>query len=81
MTITNTVIDIYLMHIAEVVQLEKENEELRERRLCKVCMDDEVNIVFLKCGHLVCCSDCAPTIKKCPICRQVIRGTVRIFMS
>jgi hypothetical protein len=48
---------------------------------CKICMDNEVSIVFLPCGHLVCCSRCAPALKNCPICRGLIKGTVNVFMA
>lgn len=32
--------------------LEEENRQLRDARLCKVCMDEDVAVVFLPCGHL-----------------------------
>uniref|UniRef100_A0A8C5W648 Baculoviral IAP repeat containing 2 n=1 Tax=Microcebus murinus TaxID=30608 RepID=A0A8C5W648_MICMU len=54
---------------------------LQEERTCKVCMDKEVSIVFIPCGHLVVCQECAPSLRKCPICRGIIKGTVRTFLS
>lgn len=59
----------------------EENRQLREQRTCKVCMDAEVNTVFLPCGHLVCCATCSPHLRNCPICRTFIRGTVKTFLS
>ncbi|XP_041350803.1 baculoviral IAP repeat-containing protein 2-like [Gigantopelta aegis] len=59
----------------------EENRQLKEQRQCRICMDAEVNVVFLPCGHLVCCTACAPAMRKCPICRGNIRGTVRTFLS
>ncbi|XP_021422559.2 baculoviral IAP repeat-containing protein 7 isoform X3 [Oncorhynchus mykiss] len=55
--------------------------QLQEERTCKVCMDKRVSIVFIPCGHLVVCSDCAASLRHCPICRATIRGSVRAFMS
>uniref|UniRef100_A0A3P9PWN8 RING-type E3 ubiquitin transferase n=1 Tax=Poecilia reticulata TaxID=8081 RepID=A0A3P9PWN8_POERE len=55
--------------------------QLQEERTCKVCMDKLVSIVFIPCGHLVVCGDCATSLRHCPICRAVIRGSVRAFMS
>uniref|UniRef100_A0A3Q3KPZ8 RING-type E3 ubiquitin transferase n=1 Tax=Monopterus albus TaxID=43700 RepID=A0A3Q3KPZ8_MONAL len=55
--------------------------QLQEERTCKVCMDKLVSIVFIPCGHLVVCGDCAASLRHCPICRAVIRGSVRTFMS
>jgi hypothetical protein len=61
--------------------LMEENRQLKEAKTCKICMDEEVNIVFLPCGHLACCNSCAPALRNCPICRALIRGTVRIYLS
>lgn len=41
---------------------------------CKICMSEEVGVVFLPCGHLMSCVMCAPAISMCPLCRQPIRG-------
>ncbi|KAM6173010.1 baculoviral IAP repeat-containing protein 3 [Erethizon dorsatum] len=61
--------------------MEEQLRRLQEERTCKVCMDKEVSIVFIPCGHLVVCKDCAPSLRKCPICRSTIKGTVRTFLS
>lgn len=63
------------------VTLEEEIRRLKEARLCKICMDNEVCIVFLPCGHLVTCVNCAHSIASCPLCRQTIKATVRTFLS
>ncbi|KAG9332535.1 hypothetical protein JZ751_014633 [Albula glossodonta] len=60
---------------------EEQLRQLQEERTCKVCMDKLVSIVFIPCGHLVVCTDCAASLRHCPICRAVIRGSVRAFMS
>ncbi|XP_078525073.1 baculoviral IAP repeat-containing protein 7-B-like [Lissotriton helveticus] len=60
---------------------EEQLHRLQEERMCKVCMDNQVSIVFVPCGHLVVCLECAPSLAECPICRTPIRGTVRTFMS
>jgi hypothetical protein len=62
-------------------KLEEENRQLKESRNCKVCMDNDVNTVFLPCGHLVCCDSCSRSVTHCPICRTFIRGTVKTFLS
>jgi len=61
--------------------LQSENARLKEQRTCKICMDGEVGVVFLPCGHLCCCVNCAPALKDCPVCRTQIQGTVRTFLS
>lgn len=60
--------------------LVEENRLLREQKTCKICLDAEVGVVFLPCGHLCCCVMCAPAVRQCPICRADIRGTVRTFI-
>lgn len=37
------------------LSLEEQLRRLQEERTCKVCMDKEVSIVFIPCGHLVVC--------------------------
>lgn len=66
---------------ADAKSLEEENFKLKEQRICKICMDEEVSIVLLPCGHLVSCVKCAPALRNCPICRNGIKGTVRTFMA
>ncbi|XP_064247744.1 baculoviral IAP repeat-containing protein 7 isoform X3 [Passer domesticus] len=60
---------------------EEKLRRLQEERMCKVCMDKDVSVVFVPCGHLVACEECALNLRLCPICRAVIRGSVRAFMS
>ncbi|RUS69622.1 hypothetical protein EGW08_022609, partial [Elysia chlorotica] len=61
--------------------LKQKNDVLRLQTLCKICMDKEVAIVFLPCGHLVCCTECAAAMKDCPVCRSQVKGVVRAFMG
>nr|KAI8735853.1 baculoviral IAP repeat-containing protein 3-like isoform X1 [Biomphalaria glabrata] len=51
----------------QIRDLKEKNVQLREQMLCKICMDSQVEIVFLPCGHLVSCKDCALALKDCPI--------------
>ena len=63
------------------IDLEVENRRLKDQRTCKICMDREIGVVFLTCGHLISCVQCAPALKDCPLCRQTIVGTVKTYMS
>lgn len=43
---------------------------VEEKELCKVCLDNEANMINVQCYHLSVCEGCAPSLKKqCPICR------------
>ncbi|KAI5266450.1 Baculoviral Iap Repeat-Containing Protein 3 [Manis pentadactyla] len=68
--------DIKYIPTEEVSDLpvEEQLRRLQEERTCKVCMDQEVSVVFIPCGHLVVCKDCAPSLRKCPICRALLLG-------
>lgn len=70
-----------LPSIEKSISLEEENRILKEARLCKICMDSDVGIVFLPCGHLATCVNCAPNLEDCPVCRCAIKATVRTFLS
>ncbi|XP_053396698.1 E3 ubiquitin-protein ligase XIAP-like isoform X2 [Mercenaria mercenaria] len=62
-------------------QLQDEIDKLKHQKVCKICLDKDVCIVFLPCGHLVACEDCAPALRKCAVCRTLIKGTVRTYLS
>ncbi|XP_026875021.2 baculoviral IAP repeat-containing protein 7 isoform X1 [Electrophorus electricus] len=66
---------------AQNLSTEERLRQLQEERTCKVCMDHQVSMVFIPCGHLVVCRDCAASLHHCPICRSLIRGSVYAFMS
>lgn len=61
--------------------LRGENNQLRQQSQCKICMDKEVSVVFLPCGHFVSCNDCSFALKICPVCRDMIKGVVRAFLK
>lgn len=47
---------------------------------CTICEDAPVNAVFLECGHLGCCMNCAKKCKICPFCRAPIARIKTIHM-
>lgn len=65
----------------ELSRLLQENVRLKESTTCKVCLDSDVNVLFLPCRHLVCCEECSNALKTCPCCRAQIVGTVKTFLS
>ncbi|KAL2297033.1 hypothetical protein Nmel_015087, partial [Mimus melanotis] len=54
---------------------EEQLRRLQQERMCKVCMDKDVSVVFVPCGHLVACAECALNLRLCPICRAAIQGS------
>lgn len=69
--------------------LEEEAEDLSaipEGELCVVCFSRRRRAAFIICGHRVCCVGCAQRVERgvdprCPVCRQIVTGTVRVFDS
>ncbi|XP_059115808.1 baculoviral IAP repeat-containing protein 7 [Peromyscus eremicus] len=60
--------------------VQEQLRQLQEERTCKVCLHRAVSVVFVPCGHLV-CTECAPNLQVCPICRVPICSCVRTFLS
>lgn len=52
-----------------------------DARVCKICYNDELGVVFLPCGHMVACVKCAPGMTSCAVCREPVTMTVRAFFS
>ena len=87
----NVVIDSDLKEKITIISL-KANEyeqklvelqnDIQEKKCCKICMEEDISIVFLPCGHLCCCSNCAnhPSVKKCPTCRGEIKNKFKVFL-
>ena len=50
-------------------------------KLCKVCFDQDIGVVFEPCGHLASCGGCAALLRECPICRAVIIRTFKTYFS
>ncbi len=66
---------------ARHLRLLRENRRLLDEKLCKICADREVGVVFVPCGHFACCVVCAPSFAHCPVCRTDIQSAVRTFLS
>uniref|UniRef100_A0A9J7ZFA5 E3 ubiquitin-protein ligase XIAP n=1 Tax=Cyprinus carpio carpio TaxID=630221 RepID=A0A9J7ZFA5_CYPCA len=54
-------------------------EKLQREKLCKVCMDSDINIVFIPCGHLVACQKCSEPLNKCPVCCTAITQKIKTY--
>ena len=64
----------------DIEKMEEENARMRDELACKICLERKADIVFLPCGHMVSCGQCAVAIDKCPICRKKISGRVKTIM-
>ncbi|GAB1606475.1 E3 ubiquitin-protein ligase LRSAM1-like [Argonauta hians] len=45
---------------------------------CSICLENITDIIFLNCGHVCCCSECAINIQLCPLCRSTISQKIQV---
>ncbi|XP_071083261.1 apolipoprotein L3-like isoform X2 [Haliotis cracherodii] len=62
----------------DLVTLMKENRDLTAQFVCVVCFQDERDVVFLPCGHVVSCQVCYNVggFLKCPVCNTAIERDI-----
>lgn len=62
---------------------EKELDESRDQKSCKICWEESSEQAFVPCGHVCCCSDCVKRIKPklCPICKRKFTSTKKVYWS
>lgn len=65
----------------EIVDLQRELDRAKEMQMCKICMDQQVGVVFFPCGHLLTCPSCSTGMEQCPLCRATIESSSRIYLS
>lgn len=68
------------------VSADEETGDVPDGQLCVICLTRRKRAAFVPCGHLVCCQRCALSVErdlapKCPLCRQTIHSSVRIYYS
>ncbi|XP_065175203.1 baculoviral IAP repeat-containing protein 7-like [Sycon ciliatum] len=51
-----------------------------DRHACKVCMDNDVAVVFQPCKHMVCCEECSGQVQRCPLCRAAITDKMTVYL-
>lgn len=61
-------------------ELPKE-EERNQTTMCKICLDKDIDFVFLPCGHLVACKGCSWYIEDCPICKANIVARFQVYFT
>lgn len=49
---------------------------------CVICMDEKCEVVFIPCGHMCCCQDCAnKELDGCPMCRGSIERKIKVMVA
>nr|BDW09890.1 MAG: baculoviral IAP repeat-containing protein [Marsupenaeus japonicus pemonivirus] len=73
--------DSYVTPTQSSEEISNEPEQLYDLHMCKVCMDNKMDVVFLPCTHMVACASCAVVLTACPVCRSSIHFTVKPIVS
>ncbi|KAG5876978.1 hypothetical protein JTB14_008124 [Gonioctena quinquepunctata] len=62
----------------------KDSEEKLHRLIdamtCKICMDNQIDVVFLPCAHVVACTKCAAQVDRCPVCRSQFSKAQKLYL-
>src|SRR6218665_1570095 len=70
----NEVCEIY-----KLSQPERFDEKLQSLLLCMDCNKNQVQVMVVPCKHLTLCEPCANYAIICPICSEIIDGTIRVY--
>ncbi|KAL8483693.1 hypothetical protein ACS0TY_026393 [Phlomoides rotata] len=56
----------------------KEADTAKAAWSCRVCLNNEVDVTLIPCGHVL-CKRCSSAVSRCPFCRFQVSKTMRIF--
>lgn len=56
-------------------------EDSKSVIICKICYEEECNVCFVPCGHVISCAKCSMNVSNCPMCRTSIHNIVRLYFS
>eukprot|EP00929_Paragymnodinium_shiwhaense_P018243 TRINITY_DN12847_c0_g2_i1.p1 TRINITY_DN12847_c0_g2~~TRINITY_DN12847_c0_g2_i1.p1 ORF type:complete len:547 (-),score=94.39 TRINITY_DN12847_c0_g2_i1:104-1744(-) len=62
-------------------QRSSEDPARRDEDLCKICYDNDIDVVLYPCGHFILCRWCAFKVSDCPVCRQIITHVIRTYKA
>lgn len=64
-------------------EIAKKSDVAEDSDLCKICLDNELDVLVMPCKHLCLCSECADMIKNkgqnCPMCRSAVDELIKVF--
>lgn len=61
-------------------KLKNEKQLLSDQRLCKICYNEELQVLPIPCGHFTSCRNCASKTLQCPVCRKRIEKLESAFL-
>lgn len=80
LTVDQEVVDSCSMIIEKVDPNKKQNKEVVEsEKNCRICLDNDVEVTLIPCGHFCLCQSCTFGLKECPLCRREIESIQRTY--
>ena len=61
----------------------RKSKSIRERvseGRCKSC-EQSADVVLMPCGHLSVCHLCVSTLRECPVCRERVTSSIKVYRS
>ena len=73
------------MNHAKALKIRESNNKIREledAKVCKICNEREITMVFRPCSHCAACETCSAheSMKNCPICRAEVFEKIRVHL-
>ncbi|KAG4083208.1 hypothetical protein H8356DRAFT_1750396 [Neocallimastix lanati (nom. inval.)] len=58
----------------------RETEKTNDEMICVICYERSKCYLFLPCKHIACCENCGKMVNKCPLCRERIDSSFKVFI-
>jgi len=61
-----------------IIRVTPQDPSAPDSVLCKICFKEKLEVLFMPCGHVIACIQCAVTLDLCAVCRQPFTMTMRV---
>lgn len=52
-----------------------------DSKLCKICLKEKLEVVFISCAHVIACIECAVTLDECALCREPLTMLIGVYLG
>ena len=59
---------------------DKDDGDENENMKCVICLENDKSFLFMPCKHVCCCENCSKNLNQCPICRNKIESSFKIYI-
>ncbi|CAH9144035.1 unnamed protein product [Cuscuta epithymum] len=68
----------FLLEQEKCEMASKEAETAKVAWVCRICLNNEVDVTVVPCGHVL-CRRCSSAVSRCPFCRLQVSKVMKIF--